>query len=372
MKHRTRSGLLVTLSALLGCASTVDGAAPPADTSDPSACPHWVLTDREERTDGELYTDLHLTFDPSGRLQRRREHIRTGGHGMNRTFREFAYAWSPAGLTVTQVDAPAERVTYTLDGANLVERTNASASVYARRVVRYTRDAAGRVIERAETRELPATTVRCSYAYDAAGHLVQVECSDGDLTRYQWEADRPVRRDRSWRGRYPGVDTWTWDASGALLSETHDDGYGPGRAYRYDHAYDARGLRVRTESTSGTPSVRRPVAAYAYDDRGRLVREERGFDASGVARTVVLWERDAEGRIARRSAGDGAVGLRYSYDVTPQQVEVTTTAGTWRSWRRYRCFQTPVRIEPVEAAPGVPIGSANPDVEHYPVARPDP
>jgi YD repeat-containing protein len=376
MKRAAHWGLVASLLALGACASTVDGATTAgdagADAATPGACAQWVLTDREEGSDGEIYTDLHLTFDPANQLQERREHIRTGGHGKNRTYREFTYQWSPTGLTVTQVGAASERAVYTLDGANLVARANESMNAGLRRSVRYTRDATGRVVERVETREGPAEPNRCGYDYDPAGHLVQVACSDGELARYQWEGDRPVRRDRSFRGRNPGFDVWQWSAAGALVSERHDDGYGPGREYRYDHTYDAEGRLLRTESTLGSPPARRPVAAFAYDAQGRLTREERGFDESGAAQSVVRWERDAEGRIARRIAGDGTAALTYAYAVSPGQVEVTTTSGTWRGWRRYRCFATPVRVEPAEPTPGVRIASVSPQVEEFPAAPLEP
>lgn len=362
--------LAVTLSSLLGCASTVDGVASTSDAgtapTDGGTCAQWVLTDREEGTGGEIYTDLHLTFDATGRLALRREHIRTGGHGKNRTYRESSYAWSSSGLTIEQDGDPAERVVYALDGEQVVSSTRESANTALRQGVRWERDAAGRVVARVEMRVPSATPVRCGYTYDAAGHMTEVACSDGELSRFQWEGERPVRRDRTWRGMNPGFDTWQWDARGALVRESHDDGYGPGRLYSYEHTYDDAGRIVRSESVLGTPPTRRPAAAYAYDERGRLTREERNYDVMGVARSVARWERDAEGRITARLADEGGAALRYAYAVSPGRVEVTTTSGEWRSWRRYQCFATPVRVVPADPTPGVRISSVIPEAGSFP------
>jgi YD repeat-containing protein len=373
MIPRCRWTLAVTLSSLLGCASTVDGVALAPDggnaPADGGACAQWVLTDREEGTGGEIYTDLHLTFDAAGQLTLRRENIRTGGHGKNRTYRELRYTWSSPGLTIEQDGDPAERVVYVLDGERVMETSRASAMAALRQTVRFERDAAGRVVGRIETRGSSATPVRCGYAYDTAGHVVEVACTDGELSRFQWEGERPVRRDRTWRGMSRGFDTWQWDARGALVRESRDDGYGAGRLYRSDHTYDDAGRIVRSESVLGTPPTQRPTAAYAYDERGRLVREERGYDVMGVARSVVRWERDEEGRIAARVAEEGGAALRYAYAVSPGRVEVTTTSGEWRSWRRYQCFSTPVRVVPADPTPGVRIASVIPEAGSFP---PDP
>ncbi len=364
--------LVVTLSSLIGCASAVDGVASATDGGAPAdggTCARWVLTDREEGSGGEIHTDLHLTFDEAGRLALRREHIRTGGHGKNRTYREFRYAWSSSGLTIEQDGDPAERVVYVLEGDQVVETSRASATAALQRSVRWERDATGRVVARVETRASSATPVRCGYRYDTAGRMIEVACSDGELSRFQWEGDRPTRRDRTWRGMNPGFDLWQWDARGALVSESHDDGYGPGRLYRSDHTYDDAGRIVRSASRTGTPPTRRPLAAYGYDEGGRLAREERDFDLAGVPRSVVQWQRDAEGRVSARVMGEGGSTLRYAYAVSPERVEVTTTVGDWRAWRRYQCFATPVRVVPADPTPGVSIASVIPRADNFP---PDP
>ncbi len=393
MQRRVRAGLnvslwmMVGLGAPLGCASTIEGAPGGQDagitadggaradgSSNPDvvgsgACVEWVLTDQENSYRGESHTDDHLTFDAAGQLQRRYGHIRTGGHGIDRTYRELSYQWSADRLVVRQVAPSETSVTYTLDGSNVVQRVVASAIVGQSQTVRYTRDGAGRVVERLETRESPATETRCRYTYDPAGHLLESNCSDGALEQYRWEGDLPVRSDRSWRGRYPGFAIWQWSATGTLLSERHDDGYGPGRGYRRDHTWDAQGRLVRTDDSNDTNPTPRTTAAFAYDARGRLVREERSFDEAGVARSVVLWERDAEGRIARRIAGDTGVASNYTYTVTPTQIEVSMVVGESRTERRYRCFASPVRLVPEDPLIGVPIPSTNPTVEEYPQAR---
>ncbi|MFO0625843.1 MAG: hypothetical protein U0325_09530 [Polyangiales bacterium] len=376
--HRPR--LVLSLFALLGCASTVDGALGSADggtgdgaiaPGDGGACAQWVLTDREERTGEELFTDLHLTFDAQGQLAERRENIRTGGHGKNRTYRAFTYRWSAAELVVSEVGDDTERTTYTLDGARLTARVRASANPALRGAVQWERDDAGRVVAKVETRAGAATPSRCAYQYDPAGRLHEIACTDGELARYQWDGARPVRRDRTWRGMYPGFDTWQWDPRGALVQEQHDDGYGPGRLYRNDHLYDDAGRLVRSESVLGSPPTRRPTAGFGYDAQGRLAREERDFDAAGVARSVVRWTRDAEGRVAARLTGEGGEA-RYTYAVTPSQIDVTVRAGAWQSSRRYRCFAAPVRIPPADPTPGVPIASVYPEAGDFPANAVEP
>ncbi len=361
---------LVSMVAFCGCASSVDGSAASADAgarddaTGEGACVRWALTDREERNDGELYTDLHVTFDAQGRLATRRENIRTGGHGIDRTAQSFTYLWSAEGLTVTKDGAAAERTVFALDGDRLTTRTRESSQSALRGSMTWERDGRGRVVARTETRDGVAPT-RCTYGYDPAGHLVEIACSDGELARYQWEGDRPVRRDRSWQGRYPGFDTWEWDARGALVRERHDDGYGAGRLYRYDHTYDAAGRVVRTESVNDTSGERRPAAVFAWDDRGRLVREERAFDAAGAPQSVVRWERDGEGRVAARVASDGAT-LRYSYEVSPARIAVTESAGTWRRLRSYRCLSTAAQGVPADPTPGVAVAQVNAEAEPFP------
>ena len=367
-------GVLASAADLLGCASTVDGALSPDggqgdDGAAPGACVEWALTDEDNVYAGAPYTDDHRTFDAAGRLVRREGHIRTGGHGIDRTPFEHRYEWSPGRLVVTQRAALESRVTYTLDGANLVERSTESSEPSLRASVRFLRDAAGRLSERIETRASPMTENRCRYTYDAAGHLLQIECTEGALDRFRWEGDRPVRRDHSWQGRYPGFDVWVWSPEGALRSEQHDDGYGPGRGYRLDHTWDAQGRLVRTEQSSDSSPTPRPSAAYAWDARGRLEREERDFDPAGVARSVVRWERDAEGRVARSVDVGGRVTAAYAYAVSATQIEVTTTSGDSRTLRRYRCLAAPARFAPAEPLPTVPLPSTNPQVERYPAAR---
>jgi hypothetical protein len=372
-------GVLVALGVPLGCATTVDGALSPTDgavTGDggasADACVEWVLTDEEQLWRGEPVTDEHRTFDAAGRLLRREGHIRTGGHGIDRTPFEHRYEWSPGRLVVTQRAVLESRVTYTLDGANLVERATESSEPSLRASVRFVRDAAGRLSERIETRASPMTENRCRYTYDAAGHLLQTECTEGALDRFRWEGDRPVRRDHSWRGRYPGFDVWRWSPSGLMLSEQHDDGYGPGRGYRYDHTWDAQGRLLRSEQSSDTSPTPRLAAVYTWDARGRLEREERGFDEAGIARSVMRWERDAEGRVSRSFNAEGAVTATYAYAVTPTQIEVTVTSGESRSFQRYRCLSTPVHYAPTEPQPMSPLPSTNPQVEPYPQTRPLP
>ncbi len=275
MNLSLRLGAALSLAGLFGCASTVDGIEPGADagvrddgaTVAPEGCAHWALTDREERSDGELYTDLHVTFDAQGRLATRRENIRTGGHGIDRTAQSFTYAWSATGLTITKDGDPTERTVYALDGDRVTARTRESSQSSLRAAMTWERDDRGRVVARTETRDGMAPT-RCTWRYDAAGHITEVACSDGDLSRYRWEGDRPVRRDHTYQGRNPGFDTWEWNARGALVRERHDDGWGPGRLYRYDHTYDAAG-RVLRSAPIPLDDHRRFITTYRRRNAGR-------------------------------------------------------------------------------------------------------
>jgi hypothetical protein len=65
-------------------------------------------------------------------------------------------------------------------------------------------------------------------------------------------------------------------------------------------------------------------------------------------------------------AAEAGAALRYAYAVSPGHVEVTTTSGEWRSWRRYQCFSTPVRVVPADPTPGVRIASVIPEAGSFP------
>jgi YD repeat-containing protein len=373
------------------CASNVVGVerdAAPGDAPAAAApvgdgpCAHWALTDREEVSRGEVYTDLHRTFSPAGELLRERGHIRTGGHGIDRTYYEYEYRWSERGLIIARADepdpgtswVPASLTTFVLDGESIVSARSERPGIDTQSTS-YERDAAGRVtehtVERVDART-PGGSSRehCAYEYDTAGRLRESRCDDGQRTTWQWEGERLVRRERRYRDTV-GVHESRWDAQGRLASTFDDDGYGPGRGWQTFYVYDDAGRVVREESADAAGNNRSVRRAFFYDSMGRLAREESYQSGPGAEPTVTTWERDERGRPTRFVGYGGTPGV-YSYEESPGRVTVTLASeGTsdpesHTRWS-YQCFANPPRIAPVAPLLDVPVVRPTPEVEHYPV-----
>ena len=127
---------------------------------------------------------------------------------------------------------------------------------------------------------LTAST-RVEYGYDAADHVIE---ELGDL-----EAD----------GIVDIVQTWTYDASGNVLTQVVEHG-----SARYDYAwaytYDADG-HVLTASydgygdeTDGIPDV---DTVYAYDSAGNLLSEQADYGADGTVELTITRSYDASGNL---------------------------------------------------------------------------
>lgn len=362
-------------------APAVDAPAVDAPVSD-GGCVHWALTDREQVSRGEVYTDLHRTFGPAGELLRERGHIRTGGHGIDRTYYEYAYRWYERGLIVERVDepdpstswVPASITSFVLDGATIVRARSERPGIDTQSTS-YERDAAGRVtehtVERVEMRP-PGSTTRehCSFEYDAAGRLRESRCDDGQVTTWQWEGERLVRRERRYRETV-GVHESRWDAQGRLASTLNDDGYGPGRGYQTFYVYGDDGRVLREEGADAAGNNRSVRRAFFYDSMGRLAREESYQSGPGAEPTVSTWERDDRGRPTRFVSYGGTPGV-YAYEEAPGRVTVTVASEgasdpmSYTRWS-YQCFAMLPRIAPVAPLLDVPIVFPTPEVEHYPV-----
>jgi YD repeat-containing protein len=378
--QRSRLVASIASSALFGaCASVTASVAPPADaaptmsdaTSDaaasarPTGCLEWVLTDREEFVGGAPNTDLHRTFDGDGRLVRQTEHIRTGGHGIDRTYREWSFQWSPTGLVVERVDQPGERHVFELvDGRVARASTERPTDTLA---TSYQYDPAGRVVERTVER-VPGTRTVCTLRYDGA-RLRSYVCTDGEVYDYTWEDDRLVRIESPRRGGGLGLSEFRWGPGGRLLGVRRDDGYGPGRAYEEQFAYDAAGRLVGIDVRSASDPVARPARRFAYDAAGRLVHEASQYDARGEPTLVLDWERDAQGRPSRVTALRSGSEIRYTYADAGDEVQTTETGADAVTTWRFRCFRTPARLTPVEPLLGAGESAPVPSVVHYPVAE---
>ncbi len=247
--------------------------------------------------------------------------------------RAVRYEYDGAGRMTAWYDQNGRRVVAnTYDGANRVTRQvdlagNVNTLSYGSGYTRAT-DAAGRTTvhrydDRGRTTSIEYPDGRKvarvyganntlisdengTYAYDAAGNLVQSTSPDGHVTRYTYDGKNHVTS----RTDPDGATTrYTYDGAGNLLSET-SPATGT-TAYTYDFANrctsktDADGVR-ETYAWTGAKLMRVETAAgttrYAYDAMGRKVSET---DPAGHGRT---WAYDAAGHLVGER--DGAGGSR--------------------------------------------------------------
>ncbi|MEU1879880.1 RHS repeat-associated core domain-containing protein [Streptosporangium sp. NPDC020072] len=208
---------------------------------------------------------------------------------------------TPAGLVKSEKDARNNETTYRYTAAgDLAEQTDASGLV-----VKYQRDALGRITSRTEVSTANPNGVATTFTYDAAGRLathtgpgVKNEVTDVThtaQTRYTYDADGnslsdtvvdltggdPERkttytyddhgRAASVTGPEGAVVRYTWDEVGARTSVTDEVGN------LFQYGYTVRGeLASRTlKNWTGSPvSPQAPqdkvLESYAYDPAGRL------------------------------------------------------------------------------------------------------
>lgn len=171
----------------------------------------------------------------------------------------WRYTYDPAGNLARERDFNGHEITYAHDPAG---RLAARAS--GEQVVRFTRDALGRVVERR------AGDVLTVFGYDPAGNLIQATNGDADL-----------RFER--------------DILGRVTTETCD-----GRALTT--RYDAAGRYAGRRTPSGVEST----WEYDADQRPVALRTDGG---------VIRFGYDEMGREVQRRVGDGAVlDQRWSAD----------------------------------------------------------
>lgn len=152
---------------------------------------------------------------------------------------------------------------------------------------RFTYDAAGRLLVRAQTHLAAGATRATTRTYNDLGLLETVDgprTDVSDLTRY------------------------AYDPRGDLVSVTD----------ALDHqteitAYDAHGRPSAIRDPNGT------VTALAYDARGRLVRRT-------VDEQTTVFDYDAAGNLIRATLPNGAF-LRYTYDAAHRSVALEDNLG---------------------------------------------
>ena len=190
---------------------------------------------------------------------------------------------------------------------------------------RYQYDAAGRLI--AET-DFNGRTVR--YERDAAGRLVARTNGAGQTVHYRRDAVGNVTQQRADAapGSGDGVTTFAYDAAGRLVQATNADA-------TLDYTYDALG-RVLTETCNGRPLVssydlagqrvgrRTPAgvdSAWAFDPAGR----PGSLDTGGH---TLVFDHDSAGREVLRRIGQGAtLTQRWDADHRLTAQTIWNTAG---------------------------------------------
>ncbi|NSC21963.1 RHS repeat protein [Streptomyces albus subsp. chlorinus] len=206
---------------------------------------HFDLLTARTGPDGVRYT-----FDHDSRLRLTRV---TGPQGLT-----WTYDWDGADRLVAETDFDGHTQRYELDAAGqLVARTTALGDR-----IGYARDVLGRL-----TAKDVAGTVT-TYAYDAAGRLVEARGPDAELLRQ-------------------------YDRAGRLKTEVVN-----GRALTF--AYDARGRPVRRTTPTGS------VTRYGYDAAGNRTT----LTADGHTLTSSY---DAAGRELARAI-DGRASLTWAWD----------------------------------------------------------
>ncbi|MBK8012783.1 MAG: LruC domain-containing protein [Deltaproteobacteria bacterium] len=222
----------------------------------------------------------------------------------------LAYGYDAHG-NVTQVAAGAHVLEYSYDALDRVLGVRALGGETS-----YAYDAAGRLVDIG----LP-NGVRTSYTHDGSGRVLSVERVDSRnqlVARYGYTLDSMGRRSRVTEGHSGRVTTYGYDALSRLIEETIEQG---GASRQIQYAYDGNGNRVqKDDSTEG-------VVDYTYDANDRLVAagiEAFAFDARGnvVGRTggsdTIGYAYDAHNRL--QSVTRGSTQVQYVYDVDGHRV----------------------------------------------------
>ena len=186
--------------------------------------------------------------------------------------------------TATALGVVADATTYDAFGAPATHTVTASGT--QRYAVAYTRDALGRITEKAETVEGVAKTF--TYAYDLAGRLIEVHTGGVLTEEYDWDDDG----NRTFVG--PGGTTASFDAQDRLTQQGTTT-----------FTYDGSGrLATRTAGAA--------VTTYDYDAVGNLLGVELP-DGTDVEYLVDGFDR----RVGKRVDGALVQGFLYANGLTP-------------------------------------------------------
>lgn len=134
---------------------------------------------------------------------------------------------------------------------------------------------------------------RVRFTYDAAGRMLTRAYEPEDdgvvqhLTRYVYDAEgRPRSAHAEWEGKYASDTTFEHDAEGRLVAERSD---------------------------GGAEAIKR----YEHDAHGRVIRETEDYLADGSIDRTVTRSFDDEGRLLSELVDEGVMGIRmieHTYD----------------------------------------------------------
>ncbi len=211
-----------------------------------------------------LSTSVSRLFDSLGNL------VQDEQSGGGDVIRSWSAGRVPDSMSVRRAGAFDIEYRYTTDACGRITAVARDGSPYAT-----TTYVAG--TRRPQTQTAPGVTT--TYAYDAAGRLVEVACDALGVTTADTSSSA------------------VYDADGRMLAQTREDG----RGERWE--YDALGRLVAhyTDAVSpaaGTPTVFDTLTAYTYDASGRLASVETTGPAMKGPGKVASITYDALGRPA--------------------------------------------------------------------------
>ncbi|KWI79054.1 hypothetical protein WM08_30670 [Burkholderia ubonensis] len=222
------------------------------------------------------------------------------------------------GNTVTHEYDRDGRLVKTSDAANIhYYQYDASGRLYAesdaqRVTIIYEFDATGRVITRRNLEGFGERPTQSTYEFDAKGQKIRTTDPTGVVTDTRYDLNGRAITVITDPNGLKLTTTFTYDATGRVLSTTEGAGTGSEKVTR--STYDGAGRLIeRTVDPAGLNITTR----YAYDSVGNMVAETNAlggvthyvYDAEGrktwivgPSGAAVHFERDSEGRILTREA----------------------------------------------------------------------
>lgn len=229
----------------------------------------------------------------------------------------FAYDDLDRLTNVTDPSGNTTRILYDANG-NVTKVTDAKGNATT-----YTYDSKNRLIN--ETDPLGGAT---GYAYDKNDNLVRIDTADGQSISYDYNAaDELVAK------HLPGsIATYSYDNNGNLLRAADDDSV-------IQFTYDSLN-RLRTASTSSSPSQPDVILSYQYDARGNRTSMagptgtvSYGYDSLGQlvniddsAGQAIQFNYNASGKRSSLVLPNGIIRA-YEYDAAGQLVRLTSQIG---------------------------------------------